>query len=775
MTNSIDFILTAAASDLMSKALSGKTLNFTRMAVGDGFSYDTNAAKNYTALVNEVLSLDITKVETSSFSSVRVTSAFKNTDAEKEFYYREVGLYAQDPDTGIEILYAYGNRNDAAELIIPTGSSVISKQLNFIISVGDSAKVTFNVNAGVYALQEDLTTLQANLHELNSTKANQTSLNETNSILAQKADKTEITNVMTPKGTCAYASLPTTGNTIGWYYYCPDGDTTNGKGNYVWNGSSWYFGGTGDEGYNIVKNELSTLSNDYYNHIYKKILWTDYTNTNYKISLPNKIYNGDTVKVKVVALSAGWIEGFFANGNTKTSLGFTSKNVVKGETIVVEGISTTSLIDNFWIGSAGTVTCEVWISCDSWAVNGKIAKAKSNIDSLWSGVIDLAKYKTQAFSVGKNEYSNDTVIIHHRRIKSGDNVKLRVVVKGEGYLKAIFRFATTECNISVSSSYAKYGDVLTAEGIASTDFDSLIIYSTASVPCEVYIYDNDWKSREIVVDKDGFGDFTDLDEALKNANDNSDHPVVIKVRAGTYHMRTETPEDIPYKKTNRYLVIIGEDRNNCIIRNDNGYYSPYTDDSNGLLFDSAPLRLSGNITIENITIISTDTNYRNWCDSESRVKGVGRDQSYCIHSDFDCDEHTTSIIRNCRLVNNHYCCIGCGTRKNHKIQVENCELETTINSENTDNGAFFVHSFNLNSGNSYEGQEVVAKNNIIVNKNGVKSCYFYASSPDRIYATLIGNVSKTSDTKNGFISYGNAYGVTKTDLCFGNNITSMNT
>ena len=167
MTNTIDFILTTAANEIIFKVLSGKTLNFTRMAVGDGFSYDTNAAKNYTALVNEVLSLDITKIETSSLSSVRVTSAFKNTDTEKEFYYREVGLYAQDPDTGKEILYAYGNRNDAAELITPTGSSVITKQLIFIISVGDSANVTFNVNEDVYALQEDMLNVQENKADKN--------------------------------------------------------------------------------------------------------------------------------------------------------------------------------------------------------------------------------------------------------------------------------------------------------------------------------------------------------------------------------------------------------------------------------------------------------------------------------------------------------------------------------------------------------------------------------------------------------------------------------
>ena len=74
--------------------------------------------------------------------------------------------------------------------------------------------------------------------------------------LAQKANKDEVTNVITPKGTLAYASLPTSGNQVGWYYYCPDGDGVHGAGNYVWNGTSWFFGGTGDDGYNLLKKDL---------------------------------------------------------------------------------------------------------------------------------------------------------------------------------------------------------------------------------------------------------------------------------------------------------------------------------------------------------------------------------------------------------------------------------------------------------------------------------------------------------------------------------------
>ena len=85
MANTIDFILTTAAYELISKALNGKTVNFTRMAIGEGFSYDTTVAKGYTTLVNEVLSIDIIKSETLSPSSVRITSVFKNTDAQKEY------------------------------------------------------------------------------------------------------------------------------------------------------------------------------------------------------------------------------------------------------------------------------------------------------------------------------------------------------------------------------------------------------------------------------------------------------------------------------------------------------------------------------------------------------------------------------------------------------------------------------------------------------------------------------------------------------------------
>lgn len=84
--------------------------------------------------------------------------------------------------------------------------------------------------------------------EVNSLKNKYDELNQ------NKVNKDEVTNVLTPKGNSVYASLPSSNNAIGDYYYCSDGDGVNGAGNYVWNGTSWYFGGTGDEGYSELKN-----------------------------------------------------------------------------------------------------------------------------------------------------------------------------------------------------------------------------------------------------------------------------------------------------------------------------------------------------------------------------------------------------------------------------------------------------------------------------------------------------------------------------------------
>jgi len=82
--------------------------------------------------------------------------------------------------------------------------------------------------------------------------------------LAQKVNKDEITNgiypLEVPGWTYLYADLPEPSEeNKGGYLYCIDGDGINGAGNYVSSGSSWYFGGTGDQGYNKLKSEIEQM------------------------------------------------------------------------------------------------------------------------------------------------------------------------------------------------------------------------------------------------------------------------------------------------------------------------------------------------------------------------------------------------------------------------------------------------------------------------------------------------------------------------------------
>ena len=78
-------------------------------------------------------------------------------------------------------------------------------------------------------------------------------INEISESLDAKANKTDLTNSMIPKGNISYSSLPTTGNNVGDYYYCEDASKV---GNYMWNGTQWFFAGTGNEGFNILNEKI---------------------------------------------------------------------------------------------------------------------------------------------------------------------------------------------------------------------------------------------------------------------------------------------------------------------------------------------------------------------------------------------------------------------------------------------------------------------------------------------------------------------------------------
>ncbi|WP_438449389.1 phage tail-collar fiber domain-containing protein, partial [Gorillibacterium sp. sgz5001074] len=142
---------------LQAKAQAGTELQFTRVGIGDG-SLGAQQVVNLNTLVSQKMSLPITKLKPQTGGKAVVGFSFTNQSVSAGFYFREIGLFAQDPQDG-EILYCYANAGSGAEFIAAGGGAeVIEKAIDIIAIVGSASSVTATINSSlVYASQQDLT------------------------------------------------------------------------------------------------------------------------------------------------------------------------------------------------------------------------------------------------------------------------------------------------------------------------------------------------------------------------------------------------------------------------------------------------------------------------------------------------------------------------------------------------------------------------------------------------------------------------------------------
>lgn len=145
-------------------------IQFTKLAIGDG--YTSQSLETMTNLIHTIATLNI-NVSVTDTNKVKVKGVFNNSTITENFYYRELGLYAIDKVTGEEVLYAYGNAGDVAELIMASSqSAVVEKEISLIITIDNANTVVMSINSGVYALQKDLEEVSSQLGEkVSKTKA----------------------------------------------------------------------------------------------------------------------------------------------------------------------------------------------------------------------------------------------------------------------------------------------------------------------------------------------------------------------------------------------------------------------------------------------------------------------------------------------------------------------------------------------------------------------------------------------------------------------------
>lgn len=139
--------LTALGQNLLLKAVTGKELKFSKVALGAGdFDYDTEKVADLTALKD--WRVDLPLVDKFIDGGVaHIIAQLKNFTLPTGFPAKEIGIYAIDPDTGAEVLYAYRNKGVEYDYI-PGGGSIVKKTLYFeyLVRIDDAPNVTFVID-----------------------------------------------------------------------------------------------------------------------------------------------------------------------------------------------------------------------------------------------------------------------------------------------------------------------------------------------------------------------------------------------------------------------------------------------------------------------------------------------------------------------------------------------------------------------------------------------------------------------------------------------------
>lgn len=135
--------LTNAGQALQTKVLAGATLTFTRIALGDG-QLNGQPIAPLTALISQKATVEVDSVRVVNTSTAQVAGFFSNADISTGFWWRETGVFAQDPDVG-EILYGYTNAGDAGDYIPTVADTRVEKYIYCSIAVASATTVDITI------------------------------------------------------------------------------------------------------------------------------------------------------------------------------------------------------------------------------------------------------------------------------------------------------------------------------------------------------------------------------------------------------------------------------------------------------------------------------------------------------------------------------------------------------------------------------------------------------------------------------------------------------
>lgn len=136
-------VLTNAGVTLQNKVQGGATLEFTNIQMGSG-QLNGQPIGPMTALISPNATVPIQGGQAIGQNTYQVEGFFTNADLSAGFWWREIGIFANDPDNG-EILYAYANAGDAGDYIPTVTDQRIEKYIYFSMALANATTVNVTI------------------------------------------------------------------------------------------------------------------------------------------------------------------------------------------------------------------------------------------------------------------------------------------------------------------------------------------------------------------------------------------------------------------------------------------------------------------------------------------------------------------------------------------------------------------------------------------------------------------------------------------------------
>lgn len=149
--------LTIQGNKMILKSATGRAddrLIITKAVIGDGQL--TKSIDSLTSLVNPKLEIGLSNVKEVTNGQMQLQFNFDNKKVETGFYWREVGVYGKNGDSGQEKLIGYSNASGLTSYIPDKTNAIPMQRLLIALGVGDNPNVKGLVDLSTAVTREQL-------------------------------------------------------------------------------------------------------------------------------------------------------------------------------------------------------------------------------------------------------------------------------------------------------------------------------------------------------------------------------------------------------------------------------------------------------------------------------------------------------------------------------------------------------------------------------------------------------------------------------------------